>query len=76
MSTSCDFGHDAPEAGMFTNLREHDIGEDLAAPGLRPHHDGGGCLVAGRLDPQHHHGNPDSSNDVELASIVVRGPFL
>ncbi len=69
-----DFRHHAAIGRVLGGLRQHDVGEDFAAPVLAaPHHRGRG-LVAGRLDAENEHSlvlgasarNPRKPDDVEL----------
>ena len=51
-----DLRHHAAEGGMLVDLREHDIGQDLARPLVGPFDHGGRGLVACRLDSEYKHG--------------------
>ena len=55
MGAGGDLRHHAAEVGVFADLRQHDIGQDLAAAvgGALDHRRGG--LVAGRFDAEHDH---------------------
>jgi hypothetical protein len=55
MGAGGDFRHHAAEGSMLADLREHDVGQDLAAPLVRPLDHRRRGLVAGRLDAEHHH---------------------
>ena len=55
MGAGGDFRHHAAEGRMLADLRQHDVGQNLAGPVLGPLDHRGGGLVAGRLDAEHHH---------------------
>ena len=55
MGARGDLRHHAAIGRVLVGLRQHDVGEDLAAPVVaRADHRGGG-LVAGRLDAEDEH---------------------
>ncbi len=55
MGAGGDLGHHAAEFGVLADLRQHDIGQDLAAPVRGPADHGRGGLVAGCLDAEDDH---------------------
>ena len=57
-----DLRHHAAVGLVFGGLREHDVGEDFAAPIVAAPHHCGSSLVAGRLDAENEHVNLRSSS--------------
>ena len=53
MGARRDLGDDAAELSVQRKLRAHDIGEDDALAACFAPHQGGGGLVAARLDAKH-----------------------
>ena len=51
-----DLRHDAAIGGVLGDLAQHLVRQDLAASVIAGRHDGGGGLVAGRLDAEDAHG--------------------
>ena len=76
-----DLRHHAAERRMLVDLREHDVGEDSAAPRRRPavggrhigpfHHRGPG-FIAGRLDAEHNHSSLYPAT-VRMEQSAIRG---
>ena len=56
MGARGDLRHHAAERRMLADLRQHDIGQDLARPVARALDHRGGGLVACRLDSEYKHG--------------------
>ena len=56
MGARGDLRHHAAEGGVLGDLRQHDVGQDLARPVAGALDHGGGGLVAGRLDAEYEHG--------------------
>ncbi len=55
MGARRDLRHHAAEGRVLVDLRQHDIGQNLARPGLEPLDHRRRGLVAGRLDAEHNH---------------------
>lgn len=50
MGTRCNLGNNSTVNGVFGRLRQHDVAQDVSAAVPVAAYDGGGRLVAGRLD--------------------------
>jgi hypothetical protein len=55
MGAGGDLGNHAAESRVLADLRQHDIGQDLAAAVLKTFHHRRGGFVAGCLDPEDDH---------------------
>ena len=52
VGTRRDFRHHASESTVLFQLRQNDIGDNLAAPVRMAHHNGSSCLIAACFDAE------------------------